>query len=78
MNERKGFLTPEQEKILDGLITFKNGLAEKVDGVAIQLIDNQGLERIKKQLEEKHPGAIELVYQVVDALFEGLGEIVKE
>jgi hypothetical protein len=77
MEERKGFLTPEQEKILDELIKLK-GIAEKVDGIAIQLIDNQGLERLKKTIEEKHPGAKELIYQVIDAIFLGLAEIAKK
>jgi hypothetical protein len=78
MEERKGFLTPEQEKILDNLIQFNNKLAEKVDGFAIRLIDDKGLERLKKEIEEKHPGAKEIIYQVVDTIFEVLEQIKKE
>jgi hypothetical protein len=75
METRKGFLTPDQEKILDELIKFNNKVAERLDGPAIQLMDNQGLERIKSDLEEKYPGSVELVYQVVDGIFEALKEI---
>lgn len=78
MDERKGFLTPEQEATLDKLIKFKSGLAEKIDGPAIKLLDNQGLERIKASIEEKHPGAVQSVYEVIDMLFVALDEIVAE
>jgi hypothetical protein len=78
MEERKGFLTPEQEVILDGLIKFKSSLAEKVDGIAIKLLDNQGLERVKQSIAEKNPDAIPVIYEVVDMIFAGLAEIVKE
>ena len=73
--ERKGFLTPEQEKVLDGLLKFNNKIAESVDGLAIQLIDNQGLERLKAKIEALHPGAVALVYEVVDELFNALEKI---
>jgi hypothetical protein len=77
MEERKGFLTPEQEVVLDGLIKWNNALAEKLDGAGIRLIDNQGLEKLKATLAEKHPEAIPVVYQIIDTLFEGLSEIGK-
>lgn len=76
--ERKGFLTPEQEKTLDGLLKFNNKIVESVDGLAIQLIDNQGLERLKAKIEELHPGAVALVYEVVDELFNALGKIAND
>jgi hypothetical protein len=68
MDERKGFLTPEQEKKLDSIIKLK-GLAEAADGPAITLADNQGLDRIKKSIEDQYPGAIILMYEVVDTIF---------
>lgn len=75
---RKGFLTPEQEKTLDELIKFDNALAEKLDGVGIQLIDNQGLERTKSIILEKYPESLPLIYTVIDGLFEGLAELIKK
>jgi len=73
METRKGILTPDQEKLLDKLIVFKNKGAEAIDGLAISLIDNQGIERLKVQLEEKLPGASEqYLYPIVDSLFSQL------
>ena len=74
MDERKGFLTPEQEKKLDELIKFKNRIAEAVDGPAIQLADNQGLERLKGEFQ---PDQLELVYQVIDLIFEAIDEAIE-
>lgn len=70
MSERKGILTPEQEKTLDRVIVFNNKIAEAADGTAIKLIDNQGLERLKNKLNEKYPEALPIVYEIVDVLFE--------
>jgi hypothetical protein len=67
--ERKGFLTPEQEKKLDELLKFNNKFAEAVDGLAIQLLDNQVLERLKGKLNDLHPDAVEIAYQVIDEIF---------
>jgi hypothetical protein len=78
MEERKGFLTPEQEKTLEGLIKFNNKLAESVDGLAIQLIDNQGLERLKNKLAAVHPEAVQIAYEIIDALFDAFEKIEKE
>jgi hypothetical protein len=75
MDERKGFLTPQQEQKLDSLIKIKNMLGEKLDGPAIQVADNQGLERLKDNLEKLYPGAVEIVYQVVDTIFEMIPEV---
>lgn len=72
MEERKGFLTPEQEKILDELVELK-GIAEAVDGPAIRLLDNSGLERIKSKIPEQY---LPVVYEVVDELFKALATIV--
>ena len=46
--ERKGFLTPEQEQQIDNLIEL-SGIYEAMDGVAIRLADNLGLEQLKKK-----------------------------
>lgn len=69
MEERKGFLTPNQEKGIDNLIELK-GIAEALDGPAIKLADNQGSERIK----EKVPAdVLPVVYEVLDEVLLSLG-----
>jgi hypothetical protein len=78
MDERKGILTPDQEKILDDLIKLNSSVAESVDGVAITLIDNQGLQILKEKAEEKYPGiSEEFIFPIVDGLFAGLSAIAK-
>jgi len=69
MEERKGFLTPNQEKGLDDKIELK-GVAEAADGVAIRLVDNQGLERLKEKIPAD---VLPIVYQVIDEIFAALG-----
>ncbi|MBT3209877.1 MAG: hypothetical protein HN347_16155 [Bacteroidetes bacterium] len=72
---RKGFLTPEQEKTVDNLIELK-GIAEMLDGTAIGLLDNQGLERLKSKMVEKW--GVELlpdIYEVIDVIFLALTQI---
>jgi len=79
MEERKGVLTSAQEKTLDKLVVSKNSAIERVDGIAIALVDNQIIERLKGRLEEKHPGALnDYVYPIIDALFEGLDKLIEE
>jgi hypothetical protein len=76
--ERKGVFTPEQEKTLDSFIKL-SGAAEKVDGIAITLIDNQLIERLKASAEEKNPGVTEeFIYPIVDAVMEGISKLVEE
>ncbi|MFA5196162.1 MAG: hypothetical protein WC401_10230 [Bacteroidales bacterium] len=70
---RKGFLTPEQEEKLDRVIKL-NGVAESVDGIAIKLADNQGLERLKGQITEKWPDALPVIYEIIDAIIEAIPE----
>ena len=74
MAERKGLMTPEQEKLLDKLIPFKSKVGEAVDGPVIQVVDNQGIERLKGNLS---PEVLEIVYQMIDIIFEGLAELDK-
>jgi hypothetical protein len=68
---RKGFLTSEQEKQVDDLVEL-NGIAEALDGPAITLADNQGLERLKAGIIEKYPEILPTMYEVVDAIFAAL------
>ena len=66
---RTGFLTDEQEQIVDQLIPLK-GVAEMADGPAIKLADNKGLESVKQKIIAKW-GADILpdIYEVVDLIF---------
>jgi hypothetical protein len=69
---RKGFLTPDQEQQLDAVIQGSK-LVEALDGPAIKIADNQGLERLKPAMVEKFgPEVLEMVYEVVDTIFESL------
>lgn len=74
MEERKGLLTPEQEKILDDLVELK-GIAEALDGAVIRLVDNQVLERLKAKIPAEY---LPTVYEIVDELFKALQSITKE
>ena len=69
MEERKGFLTPNQEKELDRIIELK-GIAEAVDGAVIRVADNQGLERLKEKIPAD---VLPTVYEVVDEVLAALG-----
>jgi hypothetical protein len=74
MEERKGFLTPDQEKKVDRVIKFTNPIVESLDGPAISIADNQGLERLKAKLVEKFPDALPMVYEIVDAIVDAIPE----
>jgi len=63
--ERKGVLTPKQEKILDDLYVAK-GIKEVLSDLAIKYGDNLGLEALKKKIPEEYLPA---VYAIVDSLF---------
>ena len=68
MEERKGFLTEEQEKQLDELIEMK-GIYETFDGTAIKLADNMVLEKLKVKIPED---VLPVVYEVIDEVCESL------
>lgn len=74
METRKGILTEQQEKTLDELLKLK-GIPEKIDGIVIRLVDNKGLHLLMKTLPDT---VKELVWSIVDMIFEVLDEIVKE
>lgn len=65
---RKGFLLPEQEKLLDELIELK-GIAEALDGTAIKIADNTGLQKLKEKIFAEKPEMLEMIYMVIDELF---------
>lgn len=76
--ERKGAMTPDQEKTLDKLIVLKNKALEAVDGTVITLIDNLAIEAILDEADKKNPEIRGYVLQVVDVIFAGLETIVAE
>ena len=75
---RKGALTPEQEKTIEKLVVFKNKGLEAVDGTIISLIDNLAIEAALKQADKKNPEIRAYVYQVVDLIFAGLEAMTQE
>lgn len=76
--ERKGALTPDQEKILDQLIVLNNKALEAVDGTGITLIDNIAIEAILDEADKKNPEIRVYALQIVDLIFAGLATIVSE
>lgn len=68
MEDRKGVLTKEQEQILDDLIKLR-GIPEALDGVVIRIIDDKAIERLIAPLKSETK---QLVYEVIDTIFEGL------
>jgi len=74
MEERKGILTKEQEEILDKLIK-NSGLVEAVDGVAIKMIDNIAIEKLKAKIPAEY---LPVVYQLIDEIFVTLAQTVNE
>lgn len=74
MDERKGFLTPDQEKKLDKVIVL-TGVAEKLDGPAITIADNLGLQAAKKKIAEKWgEEVLQDIYGVVDMIVDAIPE----
>lgn len=78
MDERKGALTPEQEKTLEKLIVLKNKALEAVDGTIVTIVDNLAIEAILDAADKKNPEIRGYVYQVVDVIFAGLEAMIDE
>lgn len=74
MEERKGFLTPAQQELLDKLYKAK-GIVEAADGIIIRLADDIGLEKAKAKIPAEY---LPFVYEVVDTLFEALEPLAQE
>ena len=73
MEDRKGVLTKEQEETLDKL--FKNsGIVEALDGVAIKMVDNIAIEKLKAKIPTEY---LPMVYEIIDQIFIALEETVK-
>lgn len=65
---REGFLTPEEEQILDDLYEAK-GIIEALDGMVIRIADNKGLQQLKSKIPNE---MLPTIYEVVDSIFEAL------
>ena len=70
--EREGLFTPEQEKALDDLIKLGNPVLEALDGPAIRLIDNKGIDKLTDKLRDKHPEAYQITLEIIDTAFAAL------
>jgi len=73
MEERKGFLTPEQEQQLDEVIVLK-GISEALDGTGIRLADNLVLDKLKEKIPAD---VLPIVYEVIDEVFKSLITVAK-
>jgi hypothetical protein len=70
MDERKGFLTPDQVKIVVKLLNLK-GIYGALSGPVVRLIDDLLLEKIKSKI----PNAEEIlptVYLIIDEIFNSI------
>jgi len=67
--DEKGLFTKEQEEQLDAWMKFNNPILEAIDGPAISLIDNQGLERAIASIRETKPELWAIYVQVRDMIF---------
>jgi len=77
VDDRLGFLTPDEEKKADTYLKLK-GLWEAVDGPAIKVADNRGLQLLKEKFLADKPDVISIVYEVIDAIFAILPDISEE
>lgn len=71
MEERKGFLLPEEEKKLEAILRLK-GILGVIDGPIIKLLDNLLLERLKSKLGEQADEILPTIYLIIDEIFEAI------
>lgn len=72
--ERKGVFTPQQEELLDKLYVAK-GITEAMDGVAIKMIDNVIIEKLKAKIPVEF---LPTVYEIIDEIMNGLATTIIE
>lgn len=77
VDDRLGFLTPDQQKKTDTYIKLK-GIWEAIDGTAIKMIDDRGLQLLKEKFLSDKPDVLQLVYEVIDAIFTILPDVPDE
>ena len=71
MESREGFFKPEQEKQIKELVDL-GGVSGMMLGVAIKLVDNLLLHRLKRKYLAEKPEALPIIYEFIDEVFEGL------
>jgi hypothetical protein len=77
VDDRLGFLTEPQEKKTDTYIKLK-GLWEAIDGPTIKVADNRGLQLLKEKFLSDKPDVLQIVYEVIDAIFAILPDVPDE
>lgn len=70
MEERKGFLLPEQIKKLEQILKLK-GILGVVDGPILKLIDDLLLEKLKAKIQNPEE-VLPLVYLIIDEIFNAI------
>jgi hypothetical protein len=68
MDERKGFLLPEQEQKLHDILKLK-GILGVVDGPLLKLLDNLLFEKAKGKIP---PELLPTLYLVIDEIFSAI------
>lgn len=69
---RKGVFTQEQEEILDKLFV-NSGIVEAMDGVAIKMVDNVIIEKLKAKIPAEY---LPTVYEIIDEVMSALAKTV--
>ncbi len=69
---RKGVFTQEQEELLDKLFV-NSGIVEAMDGVAIRMVDNIAIEKIKAKIPAEY---LPMVYEIIDEVMGALAKTV--
>ena len=70
MEERKGFLLPEQIKKLEKILQLK-GILGVVDGPILKLIDDLLLEKLKAKIRNPEE-VLPVIYLIIDELFNAI------
>lgn len=71
MEERKGFLTPEQEEKLHSLLKLK-GILGVIDAPVLRILDNIGLEKLKAKLGPGGDEILKVIFTIIDEVFAAL------
>ena len=70
MEERKGFLTPEQVKIAIKILNLK-GIYGVLASAALRLVDDLLLEKVKAKIPNAEE-ALPMVYLIIDEIFNAI------
>lgn len=70
MDDRKGFLLPEQIKKLEQILKLK-GILGVIDGPILKLIDDLLLEKLKAQIPNPET-VLPTIYLIIDEMFNAI------